>query len=344
MSNALATLPNSLPDFVKSINEVKHAVVSNNQELTQLIAAVVKSQKQEVDSSACPGTRLLLDRSSDIIRQLEAVTRMATTAQKSACERQIWELLREPRYANPRRLEHYAFKAFSQHGEDGMLQEIFSRIGTTNKRFVEFGVEDGLECNTHLLLYSGWNGLWIEGNASWAAKIRNVFVDPLSSGFLKLEECFITAENINDTISGAQLSGEIDILSIDIDGNDYHVCRAIAAVSPRVIVAEYNASFPPPIEWIKSYEPTYVWDRSMYFGASLAAYTAMLADKGFTLVGTDLCGANAFFVRSDLVRDRFAEVGDVAALYNPPRYSLAVGYPSGHPPSFARFAGSQEIK
>lgn len=338
ISNSLASVSHALPDVVRAINEVKQSVGSNDQKLAQIIAAVVSPEKQDVDSHDRLDMRLLLDRSSNILRHVEAVARIAMTVEECACEREIRELLREPRYANPRRLEHYAFKVFSQHGEDGMLQEILSRIGTTNKRFVEFGVEDGLECNTHFLLYSGWNGLWIEGNKSAAAKIRDVFVGPLNSGSLKLEERFVTAENINGIISDAQLASEIDVLSIDIDGNDYHVCRAIATVSPRVIIAEYNASFPPPTKWIKPYEPAYVWDRSMYFGASLDAYAAMLAEKKFTLVGTDLCGVNAFFVRNDLVGACFAEVGDIAALYNPPRYSLAAGYPRGHPRSFAKFA------
>jgi hypothetical protein len=151
-------------------------------------------------------------------RSLDTLARLATAFQKSACETQLRELLREPRYANPRRLERYAFKIFSQNGEDGTLQEILRRIGTTNKRFVEFGVQDGLECNTHFLLYSGWEGLWIEGNEAAAAKIREVFAGPLSNGSLKLEHRFVTAENINAIISVAQFTGEIDLLSVDMDG------------------------------------------------------------------------------------------------------------------------------
>ena len=100
---------------------------------------------------------------------------------KNSCEIQIREVLREPRYTDPLRLEHYAFKVFSEHGEDGILQEIFRRIGTTNKRFVEFGVTDGLECNTHFFLYLGWRGLWIERDETAAAKIRRVF-DPSYTG------------------------------------------------------------------------------------------------------------------------------------------------------------------
>jgi hypothetical protein len=278
--------------------------------------------------------------SGDVLARLDIIDRQIralSAFHKSASEAQIRELLSQPRYANHQRLEHYGFKVFSQHGEDGILQEIFRRIGTTNKRFVEFGVNDGLECNTHFLIYSGWRGLWIESNALAAAKIRGLFGQPLQDGSLKVEQSFITVENFNEIIARAQCSGEIDLLSIDIDGNDYYVCQAITAVMPRVIVAEYNASFPPPIEWIKPYEPAYVWDGSLYFGASLAAYAYMLARKGFTLVGTDLCGVNAFFVRTDILGDCFTGAGDVPILYNPPRYSLGEGYPSGHPPVFTNF-------
>lgn len=272
-----------------------------------------------------------------IVSRFGVLTDSATVLQKNACETQIRELLRTLRYADPLRLEHFAFKVFSQSGTDGILQEIFRRIGTTNKHFVEFGVGDGLECNTHFLLYSGWRGLWIEGYETSAAKIREVFSYPIREGSLKLEHRFITAENINTIIANGQFTGEIDLLSIDIDGNDYHVCKVITAVMPRVIIAEYNASFPPPLEWVKPYDPDYVRDYSLYFGASLAAYAKMLAKKGFTLVGTDLCGLDAFFVRNDVVGERFSQAGDVAVLYNPPRYFLGAGYPSGHPPVFTKF-------
>jgi hypothetical protein len=114
----------------------------------------------------------------------------------------------------------------------------------------------------------GWRGLWIECDETAAAKIRRVFAHPIKEGSLKLEQGFVTAENINAIIANGQFAGEIDLLSIDIDGNDYHVCRMITAVMPRVIVAEYNASFPPPLEWVMPYEPARVWDGSLYFGAS----------------------------------------------------------------------------
>jgi hypothetical protein len=95
-----------------------------------------------------------------------------------------------------------------------------------------------------------------------------------------------------------------------------------------VIVIEFNGSFPPPIEWIMPYNhPT---PGGMCFGASLASMVRMFSEKGYELVGTDICGVNAFFVRKDLVADRFAQVSDVSALYNPPRYGLGAGFPTGH--------------
>jgi len=238
------------------------------------------------------------------------------------------QLLKEPRYGFARRLEHYAHKVFSENGEDGMIQEIFRRIGTTNKRFVEFGVSGGIECNTHLLLHFGWSGLWIEAQESWAQFIGRVFAGAIADGRLTLRNDRVTKDNINDILPSAGLHGEIDLLSVDIDGDDYFVCDALTAVSPRVIVVEYNASFPPPMKYLNQMSRP----DGLCFGASLAAMADMLFHKGYSLVGTDVCGVNAFFVRRDLVEDRFVQVDEIAALYNPPRYGLSMGAPRGHYP------------
>ena len=232
-------------------------------------------------------------------------------------------MLKEPHCADPRRLEHYAYKVFSENGEDGTLQEIFRQVGTTNRRFVEFGVSGGNQNNTHYLLYLGWTGLWIEANEDCIKAIRRIFRAAIDSSALIVRHAFVTAENINNVTAEAGFNGEIDLLSIDIDTNDWHVCKATESIVPRVIVVEYNGSFPPPVEWIMPYNhPT---PGGMCFGASLAAMNGMLSAKGYKLVGTDICGVNAFFVRQDLVADNFAQVGDVAALLQPPRYGLGAG-------------------
>ena len=90
-------------------------------------------------------------------------------------------------------------------------------------------------------------------------------------------------------------------MSIDLDGNDYYILDAIRSISPRVIVAEYNAKFPPDIFWVMQYNEAHHWDSSDYFGASLKALADLLAARGYALVGCSVLGTNAFFVRKDLV-------------------------------------------
>ena len=170
--------------------------------------------------------------------------------------------------------------------------------------------------------------MWIETNEECIKAIRQIFDSAIRSGVLTVRHNFVTAENINEIIEGAGFTGEIDLLSIDIDSNDWHVSKAIRTINPRVVVIEYNGSFPPPVEWIMPYNHPSLG--GMCFGASLAAMAKMFAEKGYKLVGTDIFGVNAFFVREDLIGDRFTQVGDIGALYNPPRYGMTTAYPTGH--------------
>src|SRR6476659_9229686 len=106
------------------------------------------------------------------------------------------EVLAQPRYAAPKRLLRYGFKVYSQHDEDGIIQEIFRRIGTAARTFVEFGVETGVECNTAKLLIEGWRGAWIEANPQACKAISANFVDFLKDRRLSLQQSLVTAENI----------------------------------------------------------------------------------------------------------------------------------------------------
>jgi hypothetical protein len=213
---------------------------SENPALTELNAILAKLQQ--------------INRSSEVVEQhIRAINLMLDRTSKRTMDSFLRQLLKEPRYADPRRLEHYAFKVFSENGEDGTIQEIFRRIGNVNKRFVEFGVSAGNQNNTHLLLYLGWSGLWIEANDDCVKAIHRILGSAIQSEALTVRHTFVTAENINDVIGSAGLSGEIDLLSVDIDTNDWHVAKAIRTIIPRVIVIEFNGSFPPPIEWIMPY-------------------------------------------------------------------------------------------
>jgi len=242
------------------------------------------------------------------------------------------------KYHDNKRLEPYGFKVYSQCDEDGIIQEIFKRIGEESRTFVEFGVGDGLENNTVKLLLEGWSGLWIEADESHVIKIIKTFHDVVTDGRLKIKSAFITSDNINNIIS-EYLSGEIDLLSIDIDGNDIHVFNAINVIRPRVVIIEYNGKFPPPISVAQRYNPDYRWSGSDYSGASLEAITKIASRKGYSLVGCNVVGVNAFFVRDDLLTDRFHAPYTAENHYQPTRYFLWQTFPadSGHRPDWGPY-------
>ncbi len=237
------------------------------------------------------------------------------------------------RLQNKKCLEYYGFKVYSQNDEDGIIEEIFNRIGTTNKIFIEFGVENGLECNSHYLLFKNWRGLWIDGGAVHVKAIREKFAPVLASGQLKILQAFITRENINELFIAGGVTGEIDLLSIDVDGNDYYVWQSINVVRPRVVIIEYNAKFPPNCDWKMAYDKNHMWDGSDWQGASLKALELLGRDLGYQLVATNFTGVNAFFVRRDLAKDLFLEPATAENLYNPARWKF-ISYVNHHPAKY----------
>jgi hypothetical protein len=255
--------------------------------------------------------------------------------------------LAKPRYADRKRLVGHGFKVFSQSDEDGIIQEIFNRIGTTNRTFIEIGVDAGIECNTVKLLMEGWSGVWMDASEGEAAQMRGKFSFIYDQ--LTLKEEHVTAENVNDLIFDAGFNeGEIDLLSIDVDNNDYWIWEAITAVYPRVVVIEYNATLRPPMSMVIPYDPTQKWDGSNFHGASLEALVKLGNRKGYDIVGCTLAGTNAFFVRRDLIQGNipnpkamipgsvirdycFVQPATAQEHYEPPRYFLVYLQP-GHPP------------
>jgi hypothetical protein len=243
------------------------------------------------------------------------------------------QLMARSKHQDPKSLVPFSAKMYSQNGEDGIIQEIFQRIGTTNKIFVEFGIGNGLENNTLALLFSDWKGLWIEGSSKSVKNIHKHFASLISTKQLQISHSFITKENIDDIISNHIKESEIDLLSIDIDGNDYHVLNAIQSISPRVIVLEYNPKFLPPVEYCMEYDVNHMWDYSDQFGASLKSFEKLLSKKGYSLVGCDLVGSNAFFVQNELKEDHFISDCSAEFHYEPARYHLIESC-SGHPASY----------
>jgi hypothetical protein len=244
-------------------------------------------------------------------------------------------LFQNPKYSDPKKLTLYEYQVYSQNGEDGIIQEIFKRIGTTNKFFFEFGVDNNIECNTLLLLLQGWTGCWLDGDKKQVGFIKNTFKDLISQNKLLVSQAFITAENIESLLAEARAPKDLDLLSIDIDGNDYWVWKAISKYKPRVVVIEYNAMFKPPIEFSVSYEPDKQFIVRSHFGASLKSLEILASLKGYKLVGCNFTGANAFFIREDLIGDKFHEPFTAENHHEPPRYFLIDKV--GHKRNFGKF-------
>jgi hypothetical protein len=247
-------------------------------------------------------------------------------------------LLKSERCRDSKRLLASGFRGYSQHDEDGMIQEIFRRIGVSNKVFVEFGVGDGTENNTLYLLLSGWQGLWIDGSETNAISINQHFAAFMQAKQLVFRHEFVNRETINQIIGDAALPGSIDLLSIDIDGNDYWTWEAISVVQPRVVVIEYNAVFRPPLVLVADYDKDFSWNGTSYHGASLSALESLGTKKGYALVGCSLSGVNAFFVKRDLVKDLFCAPFTAENHFEPPRLGFGMfGTFDMHPPGAGRF-------
>lgn len=217
-------------------------------------------------------------------------------------------------------LKHYEKKIFSQNGEDGVTEKIFSLIGTTNRYYVEFGVEDGKECNTRFLRERfGWQGLLMDGG----------YADER----INLKKEFITAENINQLFEKYNVPEEFDLLSIDIDFNDFYVWKALQKkYRPRVVIIEYNATHLPTEDKVCIYNSQARWDKTNYSGASLLALYKLAKLKGYSLVYAEKIGVNLFFIRDDVVAqmsESFDGINQPLKIYKKPKYGR--GPNGGHP-------------
>lgn len=206
------------------------------------------------------------------------------------------------------KLNDVGFRVLSQTDEDGILLFLFSVIGTKNKLFVEIGTGDGVECNcANLAINFGWHGIFIDGNDKAIASGKAFYGSHPDTRLFppKFLSAIVNRDNINDIISDAGLYGEIDILSIDIDGMDYWIWEAIECVKPRVFVVEANGKFgmrsitvPYDANWVYNSQ-----SHPHYHGASLPAFTKLANKKGYRLVGTNRFGFNAFYIRNDIAQD-----------------------------------------
>ncbi|MBI3096101.1 MAG: hypothetical protein HYY97_14635 [Rhodocyclales bacterium] len=201
-----------------------------------------------------------------------------------------------------RSLAEVELRAFSQWGEDGIIDWLLERLPGIPETFVEFGVEDYLEANTRLLLLlRNWRGLVMDGSE---AHIANIQAQEIYWRHDLTARCaFIDKDNINQLIASTGIKGEIGLLSVDIDGNDYWVWQAIDVIDPVLVVCEYNAVLGDvhriSVPYQADFQRTRAHHSNLYFGASLPAMIHLGERKGYRFVGTNSNGCNAFFVRQD---------------------------------------------
>lgn len=209
-------------------------------------------------------------------------------------------------------INDYEFKIFSQFWEDGIIQFLIKNVRIENKLFIEFGVENYLESNTRfLMMNNNWVGFVMDGSEKAIESLKK------QSWYWKYnltgKAIFIDKENINNLLAKTNFSN-IGLLSIDIDGNDYHIFKEIdlSKINPSIIVLEYNSVFGKEraiaVPYKKDFDRTKAHYSNLFFGASLAALNYLANKKGYSLVGSNITGTNAFFVRNDLLNERVKEL------------------------------------
>lgn len=189
-------------------------------------------------------------------------------------------------------LKNFGRKVTSQTDEDGIIEKIFSVVAPRSRTFLKFGIgpnyedpdyKNGLEGNCVQLLNRGWRGVFLDGGAH-----------PKKYG---VKQKFITPLNINSVLDEHGMT-ECDVLSIDVDGQDFWIWMAVAS-RPSLVIVEYNPNWKDLNEKkTVPYDPSFRWDGTKYYGASLGALVSLGVDRGYTLIYAN--GLNAFFLRKDL--------------------------------------------
>jgi hypothetical protein len=205
------------------------------------------------------------------------------------------------------------FRQYSEFDEDGIILYLFSLIEPQSRICLEICAGDGIECNTaNLIINHGWWGHLFDGNSSnvrrglaFYARHKDTFLHPPNFNL-----AWITAENINQLVLNSGLRGEIDLLSLDLDGNDYWIWKALSVVQPAVVVCEIQNVIPPDLALTIPYDPSFriATFQDDFRGASLKAMVNLGRSKGYRLVGAHRLGFNVFFVKNGIADDLLPEI------------------------------------
>lgn len=257
--------------------------------------------------------------------------RKGTAIAQAAEYRRLKEIVAEQ---SPGNIAGSGFKVYSQTDEDGIIEEIFRRVGG-GRTFLEIGVQTGIECNSLYLLLKGWRGCWVEGSAKYVEAVGAALGGTSFPPRFQAINSFVTRGNIRelyDRARGFVGVDDLDFFSLDIDGNDLHVMQDLLAsgARPRVVCVEYHGKFPPPLSLTVRYADDHVWAEDDYMGSSLQAFVDLLGAHGYRLVTCNIPGINAFFVRDD-VAHHFPTL-TTEQLYQPYRFYLSP-FPPAQPPT-----------
>lgn len=219
----------------------------------------------------------------------------------------------------PLSLRDVGFRCKSQFEEDGILLYIMTALGISRGTFVDIGSDDGINSNcANLAVYHGWDGLFIDGNPNSIERGKK-FYDAHANTWAfppRFKQAMVTRENVNELVSG--MPSEVDLLSIDIDGNDYWVWEALTEVTPTVVIVETHVEFGMrsiAVPYNKDY--VYPGKHPDYHGASVVALAKLARSKGYRLVGSNSYGFNTIYIRNGLGEELFPEVSPESVLAHP---------------------------
>jgi hypothetical protein len=208
-------------------------------------------------------------------------------------------------------LKDVEFKVFSQWGDDGIIQWLIHFIDIPHETFIEFGVQDYQESNTRfLMMNNNWSGFVMDGS-------EKHIVDIKKSGYywkyeLEARLAFVDCDNINDLILSQSFDEDVGLLHIDIDGNDYWIWKEINVIKPIIVIIEYNSIFgidrAITIPYEKDFYRTRAHYSNLYYGASLRALHHLADQKGYTFIGCNSAGNNAYFIQRDKLNNTVKEV------------------------------------
>jgi hypothetical protein len=224
---------------------------------------------------------------------------LAETATLLIGKQMSWQVATLPPNLDFRKV---GFKVFSQWDEDGIIQYLVNKLPIPNKTFIEFGVENFEESNSRFLMVNDhWRGMVLDASASDIQYIQQHRI--FWQYDLQAKSAWITRENINELLQSSGFSDDVGLLSIDIDGNDYWIWEAIECIRPRIVIVEYNSLLglqPIAVPYKKDFARTASHYSNLYYGSSLGALHHLAQKKGYVLLGSNVWGHNAFFIRADI--------------------------------------------